>query len=380
MLAFVLADALLELTGGDRMEDVSCAPRRAPRARVSLIAERPSGRVFLADLICPAGLASSGMRYPNHERASGGLLPYGIMRAAIWQSRPANPARISDVIRTWRSRAGPCPLAGVAARTPARACSSPSLRRGGVGLPGLAGEDASAVLRISGARSPGAARAATRPRNRTVSIAWPHRHARRGGVGIAEGGVCGCAPNRALGNADPLSRLDTDLARNRSRPSSCVCPMASSADPRVLRVWRSGKRAHSAFDGEGARLAGVALNRRGTRMIYTSQLSLAALEILVHCEPSLLPADLGVAIPAGYPRLDGRRAHRRTAAAVRLAPDAVARRPAELGSGWLPARSPVLSVPSAVVPRERNYLLNPVHPDFERDRARPRGTLRSIRG
>jgi len=74
--------------------------------------------------------------------------------------------------------------------------------------------------------------------------------------------------------------------------------MASSAEPRFLRVWRLCKRAHSAFDGEGSRLAGGRWNRRGTRMIYTSgSLSLAALEILVHCEPSLLPADL-VAIPA----------------------------------------------------------------------------------
>ena len=38
---------------------------------------------------------------------------------------------------------------------------------------------------------------------------------------------------------------------------------------------------------------------------------------------------------------------------------------AELGSGWISAaRTAVLSVPSAVVPRERNYLLNPAHPDF----------------
>ena len=143
--------------------------------------------------------------------------------------------------------------------------------------------------------------------------------------------------------------------------------MASSADPRALRVWRLCKRAHSAFDGEGARLAGGRWNRRGTRMIYTSgSLSLAALEILVHCEPSLLPADL-VAIPADIPAsiavepIDESRLpsdwHRMPP------PDALA----ELGSGWLAAaRSPVLSVPSAVVPRERNYLLNPEHPEFER--------------
>jgi RES domain-containing protein len=143
--------------------------------------------------------------------------------------------------------------------------------------------------------------------------------------------------------------------------------MASSAEPRFLRVWRLCKRAHSAFDGEGSRLAGGRWNRRGTRMIYTSgSLSLAALEILVHCEPSLLPADL-VAIPADIP------------VSLGIEPVDEARLPsdwsrmpppgalADLGSGWLDAaRSPVLSVPSAVVPRERNYLLNPAHPDFAR--------------
>ena len=143
--------------------------------------------------------------------------------------------------------------------------------------------------------------------------------------------------------------------------------MASSADPRFLRVWRLCKRAHSAFDGEGARLAGGRWNRRGSRMIYTSaSLSLAALEILVHCDPSLLPSDL-VAIAADIPvslniePIDE----------AGLPPDWSRMPPpdalAELGSGWLEAaRSPVLSVPSAVVPRERNYLINPGHPEFAR--------------
>src|SRR5262249_55998630 len=39
----------------------------------------------------------------------------------------------------------------------------------------------------------------------------------------------------------------------------------------------------------------------------------------------------------------------------------------ELGDAWLAERrSAVLSVPSAVVPAERNYLLNPAHPDFRK--------------
>lgn len=37
----------------------------------------------------------------------------------------------------------------------------------------------------------------------------------------------------------------------------------------------------------------------------------------------------------------------------------------EIGDNWvLSASSAVLSVPSAVVPEERNYILNPRHPDF----------------
>ena len=141
--------------------------------------------------------------------------------------------------------------------------------------------------------------------------------------------------------------------------------MASSADPRFLRVWRLCKRANSAFDGEGSRLVGGRWNRRGTRMVYTSaSLSLAALEILVHCDPSLLPADL-VAIPADIPVslvIEPVDEGRLPSDWGRMPPpDALA----DLGSGWLDAaRSPVLSVPSAVVPSERNYLLNPGHPEF----------------
>jgi len=40
---------------------------------------------------------------------------------------------------------------------------------------------------------------------------------------------------------------------------------------------------------------------------------------------------------------------------------------ADLGSRWAAARaSVVLAVPSAIVPQELNYLLNPRHPQFKR--------------
>lgn len=40
---------------------------------------------------------------------------------------------------------------------------------------------------------------------------------------------------------------------------------------------------------------------------------------------------------------------------------------ADLGNRWAAAReSAVLAVPSAVIPQELNYLLNPLHPHFKR--------------
>jgi len=41
-----------------------------------------------------------------------------------------------------------------------------------------------------------------------------------------------------------------------------------------------------------------------------------------------------------------------------------------MGTDWArKARTAVLSVPSAVVPEDRNYVLNPAHPDFRKIRA-----------
>ena len=44
----------------------------------------------------------------------------------------------------------------------------------------------------------------------------------------------------------------------------------------------------------------------------------------------------------------------------------------DLGSGWLRSgRTALLSVPSFVIPHERNLLFNPTHPDFSRISVRP---------
>jgi RES domain-containing protein len=100
-------------------------------------------------------------------------------------------------------------------------------------------------------------------------------------------------------------------------------------------------------------------------VVYTSAtLSLATLECFVHLDPADAPADL-VAIPADIP--DG--VARREIAAATLpatwrhypAPDELA----DLGTAWVrTGTTAVLVVPSAIVPQERNVLLNPSHRDF----------------
>lgn len=134
-----------------------------------------------------------------------------------------------------------------------------------------------------------------------------------------------------------------------------------------MRVWRLAAAAHAALDGEGARRYGSRWTPPGYPVVYaSSSLSLAALERLVHTDTDLQPPAL-VAIPIEIPSTV-------PVASIDLASlpgdwrDYPApERLAHVGGRWLEAAATaVLSVPSAVIPHERNYLLNPVHPMFRR--------------
>ncbi len=138
----------------------------------------------------------------------------------------------------------------------------------------------------------------------------------------------------------------------------------------MIRAWRLVKSrfAPTAFDGEGARRQGGRWNSEGTPVVYTaSTLSLAALELIVHADVEDLPSGY-VAIPVDIPRSVRLEAvefgalprHWR-----RIAP--CPRECQALGDAWVASkRTAVLTVPSVVVPVERNYLLNPAHPDFRK--------------
>ncbi len=132
-----------------------------------------------------------------------------------------------------------------------------------------------------------------------------------------------------------------------------------------MHVWRVCRRAHAAFDGAGARRFGGRWNERGTPLVYTSgEPALAILEYLVNLEIEDAPRDL-VIVSADIPDSvevaavdpdELPRAWRSTPAPASLA---------KRGTDWARSgRTAVLAVPSAVVPIERNYLLNPLHSAF----------------
>lgn len=141
-----------------------------------------------------------------------------------------------------------------------------------------------------------------------------------------------------------------------------------------MLIWRICARQHAkrAFRGEGAQLWGGRWNPPGLPIVYCSEnLSLACLEMLVHADPEDLPSDL-VRIPAAVP--DSIKIARLEVEA--LPPNwreyPAPRSLAAIGENWFKAREyAVLSAPSAIIPVERNYLLNPLHSDFSSINIRP---------
>jgi RES domain-containing protein len=138
-----------------------------------------------------------------------------------------------------------------------------------------------------------------------------------------------------------------------------------------VRVWRLCQSAYAkeALTGIGGLHAPGRWHVQGRRVVYTAgTLSLAALELLVRIGRARIPLDMSaveIDVPGiveveriGAKRLPGGwDAYPAPAATQRL------------GTDWIESlRTAVLEVPSAVIPRESNYLLNPAHPRFSRVR------------
>jgi RES domain-containing protein len=134
----------------------------------------------------------------------------------------------------------------------------------------------------------------------------------------------------------------------------------------MIRTWRLIKAEHAddAFTGEGARRGGGRWNSKGVRLVYTSgSLSLATLEMMVQThfysalksyvcipidfDPSLLQSIAIDDLPDNWQA------------------DPIPQSVKKAGDRWIKNQeSVILKVPSAIIPVEVNYLINPSHPDF----------------
>lgn len=133
-----------------------------------------------------------------------------------------------------------------------------------------------------------------------------------------------------------------------------------------LTLWRlcAAKYAAQALSGEGAEMVGGRWSPPGIRVAYCAESrALAVVEVLASADegdrltgikwnlvPAVVSADW-IEKPSRFP------------VNWRQFPHALETQ--RVGAEWVQARSSVvLRVPSAVVPGEFNYLLNPAHPQF----------------
>ena len=138
-----------------------------------------------------------------------------------------------------------------------------------------------------------------------------------------------------------------------------------------MRVWRICRKPYvdTALDGSGGMYTSGRWHSKGNPIAHTaSSAALAVLEVLVHVDPLTAPADLRllaielpddlsievlepITLPEGWHSVP--------------APAALQ----TIGSSWLTSgRTAALNVPSAVIKVERNFLLNPRHPEVQRVR------------
>ena len=135
-----------------------------------------------------------------------------------------------------------------------------------------------------------------------------------------------------------------------------------------MRLYRfCRKRQANDLSGTGAKLVGGRWNSPGIAMLYMSEnRALALAEYWVHVHPSNLPTDVCV-VEIEVP--DTARIMSIPLSSLpenwRVGPPLTSLR--QTGDQWvLNKQSLILEVPSAVMPLESNYILNPVHQDMAR--------------
>ncbi len=137
-------------------------------------------------------------------------------------------------------------------------------------------------------------------------------------------------------------------------------------------VWRLAQPEFAAdLNGEGNTITGARWNSPGRGVVYASlNLSLCVLESFAHLPPFLrinLPdmAAVRIEIPDEASRLDIDLMELPSD----LAGEETEERCRQLGDGWLTVQKHlVCTMPSIIIPQERNVMINPAHPLMNRVR------------
>lgn len=127
-------------------------------------------------------------------------------------------------------------------------------------------------------------------------------------------------------------------------------------------VWRLCKEEYEDLSGAGAFLYGGRWNSEGHNVVYTaSSLSLACLEILAGLPQLRIPKGfvfLKIEVPQQIKVEEYMGDHSQIKHIDYCR---------KIGDAWMrEQKSAVLSVPSVIIPQEKNILINPHHPDAKK--------------
>lgn len=132
-------------------------------------------------------------------------------------------------------------------------------------------------------------------------------------------------------------------------------------------LWRLYRAEYGpGLDGIGGTFADGRWHTRGARVVYFgASAAIVVVERLAHTDPDLLPDDLRLACFESPQIISAVKADEVSSLPENWIQDEDATR--RIGGEWLRRRSsPLLLIPSAILPEESNYLLNAQHPEAGR--------------
>lgn len=135
-----------------------------------------------------------------------------------------------------------------------------------------------------------------------------------------------------------------------------------------MRIFRIAKTQYiNDFSGEGSRLYGGRWNKIGDPVIYFSDhLSLCLLEVIVHVDYGKIPMDYSFA-EVEIPDTCVKTIRSLDFIAPKWTAEDATNKLQFFGSKWLKEQeSLALRVPSAVLQKENNIMVNPLHIDFKK--------------